>query len=151
MLSLTAFKNQCRPCLNTICKSIKHFEIGQKHYVTENIRTWRIKKIMQCNISPPLLLLASLCLVPSRSRSRFAGYLSKLRKAGVEGVMGGGEMAIIVAGLVKNSCPNYIPEPSHHTSLPSYWSDPYIKYRGSFDSRYSSVHVMISRVYIFSR
>ena len=40
--------------------------------------------------------------------------------------MGGGEMAIIVAGLAKNSCPNYIPEPSHHTPLPSYWSHPEI-------------------------
>ena len=45
MLSFPAFKNQSRPCLNTICKPIKHVEIGQKHQVTENIRTRRIKKI----------------------------------------------------------------------------------------------------------
>ena len=75
------------------------------------------KKILQFNISPPLFLLAFLCLVPSHSRSL---------KAGTEGVMGRGKNAIIVVYLAKNSCPNYIPEPSHHTPLPSYWSDPEI-------------------------
>ena len=113
-----AFKNQSRPCLNAICKPIKHVEIGQKHQVTENIRTRQIKKkFMQFNISPPLFLLAFLCLVPSGSRSL---------KAGTEGVMGRGKKAIIVVGWAKNSCPNYILEPSHHTPLPSYWSDPEI-------------------------
>lgn len=60
--------------------------------------------------------------------------------------MGREEMAIIVAGLAKNSCPNYIPEPSH-TPLCQVIGQT-LKYRSSFDSRYSSVQVMISRVNI---
>ena len=129
MLSLTAFKNQCRTCLNTICKPIKHFEIGQKHQVTENIRTRRIKKnhAMQHlpTPSPPRFSLPP----PQSLTITFCGIFELIKESGGGGSNGKGKKR-------------------DHTTPLCRVIGTTLKYRSSFDSRYSSVQVMISRVNI---
>ena len=73
--------------------------------------------------SPPRFSLPR----PQSLTITFCGIFELIKESGDGGSDGKGEKkAIIVAGLTKNSCPNYIPEPSHHTPLQSYWSDPEI-------------------------
>ena len=109
MLSFPVFKNQCRPCLNTICKPIKHFEIGQKHQVTENIRTRRIKKnhAMQHlpTPSPPRFSLPR----PQSLAITFCGIFELIKESGGGGSDGRGRNGDHSSRLGKEFLPKLHP------------------------------------------
>ena len=132
MLSFPAFKNQSRPCLNTICKPIKHVEIGQKHQVTENIRTRRIKK-NSCNSTSPHPFSSSLF---SASSPVARDHLKQGRRECIG--LGEKRQSQQQAGqriLAQTTSLNHLTTPLCQVIGQT------LKYRSSFDSQYSSVQV----------